>query len=100
MKKKVDVWGTAGNGTQYLMFSFEMDKDGVIKVSGDKQSNIADSLLRMGILDPGKEGRIMPDEGLKFLKALKYTVTGAYVRAGDVYDEPPEGKQGFSHKKK
>jgi hypothetical protein len=97
--KKVDVFGTAGNGTQYLMFSFELGDDGVVKVSGDKQSNIADSLMRMGIRNPGTEEIIMPNEGLRFLKALKYTVTGAYVRAGDVYDFP-EGQQSSSHKKK
>ena len=87
--KKVDVFGTADNGTQYLMFSFEMDKDGVIKVSGGKQSNIADSLLERGVR--GREGKdIMPSEGLKFLKELKYAISGTYVRAGDVYDAPSE----------
>ena len=83
--KKVDFYWTENDGSQTVVFTLGMDEDGEIKVVGDKHNSTADEILKNGI-----RGRMsktfVKEDGLDFLKEMKYVFSGSRFRASDVYD--------------
>jgi hypothetical protein len=82
--KKVDLLKTELDGSQTVITTFGFDGERVILVKGDSQS--VRDILEHGIT--GRMDKIFTvEDGLDFLKEMKYTFTGSYIRASEVYED-------------